>query len=83
MTREMITVPFLSVDRMSCLPFVITCNARSELLEQGDDMDDLLKVLDGIKDKPLLDSNHGGLGLQLEGTQRFVAQTARESQFDQ
>lgn len=24
----------------------------SELLEQGDDMDDLLKVLDGIKDKP-------------------------------
>ena len=53
---------------MSSLPFVITCSARSELLEQGDDMDDLLKVLDGIKDKPPLDSNHGGLGLQLEGT---------------
>lgn len=66
---------------MTCLPFEITFNARSELLEQGDDMDDLLKVLEGIKDKPRLDSNHRGRGLQLEGTQRFVAQTATVSQF--
>lgn len=37
---------------MLAISLAILDHVGSELLEQGDDMDDLLKVLDGIKDKP-------------------------------